>query len=264
MPKTDAATATGESAASYHANRSIIDPLDDGGSVTPTSASVGDKSRRKANLAPRNTATAHNGVLQQQHQQQHLITNVLQIVLSKWSDFGHFSCHASNQVGQQKEACKWHILPLHHYSEHSNSGGGLGNSKHHHHLYHHKHHQQQQQQSSPSAHHSHFDLPTASVGLLNNCQIIESSNAVVIKCHDAADDHPADITQDFLARIGNNEASLQPKQRQSSSTIDRNAAIAESSDYRNIDVEHRGIFTHVYEHDLCTTSRMHSTRQSGL
>ena len=160
----------------------------------------GDKLRGKANLPqPSRTATHSSSI------QQHLITNVVRIELRKWTSFGHYSCQARNGIGQQKEACKWHIAPYHYHpgriDEH------LGGLKHHH-RNHHRHHQQQ----SLLQHHLHF---ASIAGALNNCQIIESSNAVVIKCLEPHD--PPFHIQDSFAQVGNDAAEQPPNP----STIDR-------------------------------------------
>jgi len=141
-----------------------------------------DKSKRKANLMHSSQSTTHSS-----SDQQHLISNVVRIELSKWTSFGHFSCQARNQIGLQKEACKWHIVP-HHFNSHHQSGKDEHLSAGQKHRYHHRHHQQQ----------SHHATST-----LNNCQIIESSNAVVIRCRDVHDpDQKETISQDYFAHTG--------------------------------------------------------------
>lgn len=169
-------------------------------------AVVGDKLASQANLPQASRTTTHSS-----SQQAHLITNVVRIELKKWSSFGHFSCTSRNAVGQQAKACKWHIAP-HYYQptgrekeeEHLSSGtSGLT----HHHRYHHRHHQQQS--LAGSAHHPL--LADALSGTLNNCKIIESSNAVVIECRGA---------DDFLAKLPEKDAA----QRNPSTTIDRSSA----------------------------------------
>lgn len=102
-------------------------------------------------------------------QRQHLLTNVITIVLKRWESFGHFSCASSNRIGAQTDECRWQIMP-----EGSRGGEGIlapgehsRRRQHHLHQQHHfkEHHHPQQQQE-----------------MLNNCQVIESSSAVVVKC----------------------------------------------------------------------------------
>lgn len=219
----------GTSLSEHNANRSAAGEEEQFSSLeaaprnsTSKLASTGDKWRLKANLLATSRTATHSS-----SQQLHLITNVIRIELNKWSTFGHFSCHSRNSVGQQKEGCKWHILPSHYQPQsadkHLKGGGGDGQSgtPAHHHRYHHRHHQQQ----SLSSHHEHF----ASSGTLNNCQIIESSNAVVIKCLEGKDQREDDAhekgSQDFLAQVGNDastgQSALQPP---ISATIDRDSS----------------------------------------
>ena len=226
--------------------------------ITKLASAAGDKLRAKqqANLPePGRTTATHIS-----SQQLHLITNVIRIELNKWSSFGHFSCHSTNSVGQQKEGCKWHIVPSHYQppgvGKHLNgagdaftaeavAGAGLGagslasSGPAHHHRYHHRHHQQQSLGSS--SHHSVHSASTSSSssfsGTLNNCQIIESSNAVVIKCLEAAaandqrEQEPPENSsggsggggaEDFLAQVGTDSATGQTLQPPPmSATIDR-------------------------------------------
>lgn len=219
----------GTSLSEHNANRSAAEEeeqssLEAGqGSSTSKLASTGDKSRLKANLLAASRTATHSS-----SQQLHLITNVIRVELNKWSTFGHFSCHSQNFVGQQKEGCKWHILPSHYQPQgaekHLKGGGGdaaggtLAPTPTHHHRYHHRHHQQQQ---SSGSHHEHF----ASSGTLNNCQIIESSNAVVIKCLEGKDQREDGAqekgAQDFLAQVGNDATGQSALQPPISATIDR-------------------------------------------
>lgn len=208
-----------------HANRSSVNDhtampieenfvIDQREKAARLAAGSNDKSRGKTNLPHSTRSTTHSS-----SQQQHLITNVVRVELRAWTSFGHFSCQASNQVGPQKEACKWHIVPHHYHphqhqdssGEHLSSGKELAGQQKHQHRYHHRHHQQQQSLSSDQ-HHSHW---ASAASTLNNCQIIESSNAVVIKCLETATDavEPEQgISQDFLAQIGSDH---------NPSTIDR-------------------------------------------
>lgn len=207
--------------------------------ITKLASGAGDKLRGKqqANLPPppgRTTATHISS------QQLHLITNVIRIELNKWSSFGHFSCHSSNSVGQQKEGCKWHIVPSHYQpvgaGKHlkgaeeaiADAGASPASGSAHHHRYHHRHHQQQ---SLGSSHHSLHSATSSSLGTLNNCQIIESSNAVVIKCLEAAaandqrEQENNGGAEDFLAQVGTDgsgQQTLQPPPM--SATIDRGSS----------------------------------------
>lgn len=108
-----------------------------------------------------------------------IATNVIQIQMKKWNNFGHFSCEASNVVGQESSACKWHIIP-HHYRSRTN-----GND----------HHQRQHQHRVH--HHNRKVSSSADSSPLNNCQIIESSNAVVIKCADASMEQSVEMPKVF-------------------------------------------------------------------
>lgn len=112
---------------------------------------------------------------------QHLITNVIRIHLKKWSSFGQFTCTAKNNVGIQSEPCRWQLIPHHYHTHYRNSYESSMNiihgNRHHFH-----HHQQQQQQKSQSLMQQFSSSSSRLPNQLNNCHIIESSNAVVIKC----------------------------------------------------------------------------------
>lgn len=88
-------------------------------------------------------------------QQSHLITNSIQIKLSDWNRFGHYSCQTSNAVGEQQYPCQWQLManPM------GRATAKLASSR--------QNHNEQE-------------------GVLrsDNCQVQESSNLVVIKCDD--------------------------------------------------------------------------------
>ncbi|XP_027203547.2 uncharacterized protein LOC113797380 isoform X3 [Dermatophagoides pteronyssinus] len=134
---------------------------------------------------------------------QHLVTNVIRIHLKKWSSFGQFTCTAKNSIGIQSEPCRWQLIPHHYHTHYRNSYESSMNNIHsNRHQYH--HHQQQQQQKSQSlmqqfSSSSSFRLPNQ----LNNCHIIESSNAVVIKCSNGVEvyERTSDNTYQHLEPI---------------------------------------------------------------
>ena len=157
---------------------------------------LNDEQKWKTNVSPSTAYFSSSSSTSSINQQEHMVTNVIRVELKKWANFGHFSCAATNHIGKQKEACKWHIVPEHYHSHHHQDErrGEHSNGSKHHHRYHHRHHQ-----TKSDVH--HFGL----AGTLNNCQIIESSNAVVIKCPDSFNQHSDAITQDILTSADNGE-----------------------------------------------------------
>lgn len=133
---------------------------------------------------------------------QHLVTNVIRIHLKKWSSFGQFTCTAKNSIGIQSEPCRWQLIPHHYHTHYRNSYESSMNNIHsNRHQYH--HHQQQQQKSQSLMQQFSSSSSSRLPNQLNNCHIIESSNAVVIKCSNGVEvyERTSDNTYQHLEPI---------------------------------------------------------------
>lgn len=157
----------------------------------------------------------HSDTVHKNINQNHLITNIIQIQLKHWSSFGTFSCRAQNQIGQQNDPCRWRLIPKHFQNLFRDQFDLI---------------QQKQQQNqekiktkssennrrldydskmkliSPNEmfdnddHSERSSSSSSKPNQLTDCQIIESSIAVVVKCSNGVEIFERDLDPSVSSR----------------------------------------------------------------